>query len=260
MSTRGSSCKRSRAIPLLRLRGACSLLSSNQFPSVPELVPRVTKIISKIHVRKRSSSHVSSFTVLKTDTKKKRANWRKRFYLWLFLSLLVIFLTFLFPTDNICEFHTSFTINQHSTRDEMLCIKKGRAGRTSGIVSTVFFQRRKAFKLFALAVQELRFETRYQNKVQSRCRPLTHSCLKRWSIRSWHKPQQEQGLGYDEIQLYICSNIFVLKLPRWSPLSLRFLLFCAGASQKERGVWQGESSSALDTRGHVSEMFPTYLP
>lgn len=48
------------------------LLSSNQFPSVLELVSRVTKIISDIHVRKRSSSHVSSFPVLKIEIPDKK--------------------------------------------------------------------------------------------------------------------------------------------------------------------------------------------
>lgn len=46
------------------LGGASSLLSSNQFPSMPQPVPRVIKIISDIHVRKRSSSHLNSFTIL----------------------------------------------------------------------------------------------------------------------------------------------------------------------------------------------------
>lgn len=44
--------------------------------------------------------------------------------MWLFLTLLVIFLALLSPTDNICEFQTSFTINQHSMIDEMLCMRR----------------------------------------------------------------------------------------------------------------------------------------
>lgn len=98
------SSTRSKRRPILGLcvcfLSGAFLLSSNQLPSMPKPVSGVAKIISVIHVRKRTSSHPSSFPSLKIDIpQKKRANWRKR---WLFLIGLVIFLAILFPTDNIC--------------------------------------------------------------------------------------------------------------------------------------------------------------
>lgn len=47
-------------------------MSSNQFPSMPQPVSRVAKFISDIHVRKRTSSHASSFPGLKIDIPQKK--------------------------------------------------------------------------------------------------------------------------------------------------------------------------------------------
>lgn len=73
---------RSLSVSVSLVSGTSSLLSSNQFPSMPQPIPRVIKIISEIHVRKRSSSHVNSFTALKIDIPHKKEPIDARGYIW----------------------------------------------------------------------------------------------------------------------------------------------------------------------------------
>lgn len=101
--------------------------------------PGAPKLFQIFVCARESSSRVSSFPFLKIDTppKKKRkgerAGWRRR---WLFSTVLVIFLAFLLPSDNICvnsrQFYYKPTQLEGSGRG-----KKGQSLRESCIVSAV---------------------------------------------------------------------------------------------------------------------------
>lgn len=147
---KGKRGDRTRGIP-----GLC-LLSVQPRPLCPQTRfhqcrSRFPEIISDIYVRKRSSSHVSSFPILNIDIPDKINEpidakgcvsgyfWRS----WLFVQLY-------FPPfwQYVCEFQTSLTVNQHSVIDETVLHEEGRLFRKSGIVSTVFSQEERLWYLW----------------------------------------------------------------------------------------------------------------
>lgn len=118
--------------------GRALLLSSNQFPSMPPPLSRGTKIISDIRVRKRKFFTCELIPRPKNrhsskKKKRERAGWRRS---WLFSTVLVIFLAFLLPSDNICvnsrQFYYKPTQLEGSGRG-----KKGQPLRESCILSAV---------------------------------------------------------------------------------------------------------------------------
>lgn len=195
------------------LGGASSLLSSNQFPPVPQPVPRVTEIISDIHVRKRRSSHVSSFSKNRhSQPQKKKANWRKRFYLGLFLTLLIIFLALLSPYwQYLCEFQTSFYYKP--TQHDRWNVMHETIQEIWYCLNCIFT--RKAWNL-RLCWQIKSWVVKPGDKTLIKWTPLamllkvgaslhqTHSVWKRWSVWCWHNPQQEPWRVYGDNR-FVCT-------------------------------------------------------